>query len=152
MSNDIQVISEKYEQILNETAETINVRRIDNRTIEVNGETKDISNWLAELSEVSSKGGGTKIITVYGVRRRDKKEGGVIVAKAGDPVVFNGRYGACPSEIKGVGSPLGPPKERYPKYDLVPMCVERDGAFHTRYVAVDSIEKVVADNIAYIIS
>jgi len=152
MTNDIKVISEKYEQILKEAVETVNVRRIDNRTIEINGETKDISNWLAELSEVSSKGGGTKIITVYGTRRRDKKEGGVIVAKAGDPVVFNGRYGACPAEIKGTGSPLGTPKERYPKYDLVTMCVEREGTFHTRYVAVDSIDKVVANNIAYIIS
>jgi len=150
--SDIQLISEKYEQILNEAAETVNVRRLDNRTIEINGESKDISNWMAELSEVSSKGGGTKIITVYGIRRRDKKEDGVIVAKAGDPVVFNGRYGACPTEIKGTGSPLGPPRERYPKYDLVTMCVEREGTFHTRYVAVDSITKIVADNIAYIIS
>jgi len=144
--NDEQLIAEAYLQVIKE-ANTVQIKRIDDTSIEVDGQKKDITNFMHEISD-----GGNAMMTVWTRRRRDKKVGGQIVAKAGEELVLNGKLGPCAKEVSGVGSPLGPPKERYATYALVTMCVNREGEFHTRHVNVIDIFKLSAGGTIYVIA
>ena len=143
MPTDRENITERYLGIISEATEK-SIKRIDKSTIEVDGQTKDITNWLREITD-----GGREMLAVWTVRRRDKIVDGELIARAGDALVLNGKLGPCAREVKGVGSPLGTPKERYEKYDLITICVNREGEFHTRHVATDQIYKIKSGLMTY---
>lgn len=147
MNKDVQLLAEVYLQHIAEGSE-LSIRRIDDTTIDINGETKDITNWLYELA------GDGSIITIWTKRKRDKKVGGQIIAHAGDEMKMNCRLGPCNRDVSGVGSPLGSPEERYEKYQNITVCAQRSefNEWKTRTIGVAGITKVKAGNNVYTFS
>jgi hypothetical protein len=136
MPTDNEAITNAYLDILEE-ANNVDLKRLSDTEIEIDGVKKDITDFLYEISN-----GGAEIITVWARRRRDKKVGGQIIARAGEEFTANGRLGACAKEITGAGSPMGGPKERYSTYGLFTMCVRRESEFHTRHIGTAEVTKV----------
>lgn len=102
--------------------------------------------------------GGREVFTVWTIRTNDSKKDPT--KKAGDEMVVNGRLGACMSDIRGGGSPLGNLRDRYAKYNLITMCVNRldgvdytnkrlSGEARTRHLKVDKVFKLVIGNNTY---
>lgn len=151
MPTDNETITELYlkmnEPLIEEDV-TREVRRDPNNNsmVDVDGVKKDITDWLYEITE-----GGNALLTIWTRRRRDKidKLTKAIVAKAGEELVLNCKLGPCDKDVSGVGSPLGTPKERYKKYDLITVCANRDGEWSTRHLNVTDVFKIKAAGVIY---
>ena len=138
---DSYLLEEAYENIFYDRTllqeKAIPVKRVDATTIEVDGERKEITDFLYQITD-----GGRQLITLWATRRRDKKEGGRIISRAGDEYVVNGRLGPCSRDVSGKGSVLGTPKQKYSNYRLISVCALRDKRYQTRNIGVDSVFKV----------
>lgn len=147
MRHENNLIAEGY---INSLLEAVNksIVRKGSKVI-VDGQEKDITDWMYEISE-----GGNALMTITTKRRRDKidKVTKQIIAKAGDVLKLNCKLGPCSKEVKGVGSPLGTPKERYSTYDLITVCAKREDEWHTRHISVTDITEINCSGMNYVLS
>lgn len=139
-----------YEQTVLEAARSVvEVIRLGKRTIRIDGKNTRLIDFMAKMTD-----GGRELFSIRGKYRRDKidKPSGQVVAKAGEEYYFpRAKMGACKRQIKGVGSPLGPPEERYRVYTLFTVCGERPGykEWQTRHLGVDDITQLTINRVTY---
>lgn len=146
--SDVDVLTEQYKQIC-EAQSTQLIKKIGDTQVEHNGATKEISDLLFELSN-----GGNDMITIFTIRKNNKRDPITkeIIAPKGGIIEANGKLGPCQKDVKGVGSPMGGPKERYSNYKLITMCIKRNnGEFVTRSLDASQIFKFNVGGTMYII-
>jgi len=144
--SDNQTICELYlsivRRVFEESGETI-IKRTGPQTVIVDGQEKNITDWLYEISEL-----GTQQFTVWSIYANDSKSDPT--KKAGDVLMTNGRYGGCRKDVRdGSGGIMGPPVERLKNYNVLIMCRNKEGLAASRCVKVNTIFQVKAGGTIY---
>lgn len=144
------------ESFLTPTPKNKIVKRLSPTTVEVDGKTKDIWDWILEANNYNLE----RPFIAYTIRRRDKTEGRKrdgtfrILARAGDVLEMDCKLGRCPNDPEAKGDynkfTALDPEQKYDKYGLLVVCADRGGAEReTRSLNIFDVFKFKINNVIY---